>query len=60
MTRKIKMPLSGNSMARTGSFVNRTKTNHSHTYNKKVTFFLVIKSFYGKCGGGTYERNLFH
>lgn len=60
MTRKTKMPLSGNSMARTGSFVNRTKTNHSYTYNKKMTFFLVIKSFYGKCGGGTYERNLFH
>ena len=57
MTGKIKMPLSGNSMAWAGSFVNHTKTNHSHTYNKKKTFFLVIMSFYGRCGGGTCERD---
>ena len=59
MLKKAKMPLSGNSMAWAGRFVNRTKTNRSHTYNKKIRFYLVHKSYYGNRCRRTCERNLF-
>ncbi len=60
MSRKRKMRLSGNSIAWAGSFVKRTKTNHSHTYNKKIRFYLVHKSSCGKENRRTCERNIFY
>ncbi len=56
MSVKKEMRLSGNSIALTVSFVNRTKTNHDFTYNKKIDLFLVHKFC---CENRrTYERNI--
>ncbi len=57
MSNKTKMRLSGNSIAWAGSFVNRFKTNHNSTYNRKITLLLVHKF----CRGNwrTCERHSF-
>lgn len=54
MKSKTKESLSGNLKTPVVSFVNRTKTNHNSTYNRKLYFYLVHKSC---CGDRrSYER----
>lgn len=47
MISERKMRLSGNSIAWTGSFIDRTKTYHYSIYNRKNDLFLVNKF---RCG----------
>lgn len=59
MSLKNKMPLSGNSMTRAGSFKKIEKTYHSFIYNIKDNFILVHKSSYGNCSRRICERDIF-
>ena len=54
---QIKMRPSCNSIARAGSFENRTKTNHRKTYNTKESLNLVHKLPYGIIHRRIYERD---